>query len=707
MMEEKKTGIQEENTTQKRDKVGIIMMLFHIIFLLASIILILRVIQIQFFYEPHSDYVRYLVPNDRLHKTEPVRGSIMAKDGRLLASSMPMYQIYMDCTVQKEAFRSDKDSTKKEKAWLEKASRLSDGLSKIYGDRSKSEYYRYISHGRVNGRQYAKIGYPVDHETLQELKKLPLFNESSYKGGMIVERTDTRQYPYGALARRTIGSVRNNHDKNSHIGIEGKYDYILHGKEGREWQRKTDAKGWIPNYDSVSVKVENGLDIRTTIDIDMQDIVDKALRQRIKENENIEGGCAIVMETGTGAIRAMVNLKNDDKGEPREIYNYAIGRSGDPGSVFKLATVMTLLEDGKIKSLEEKVPTYKGKWEYQAGKKTRVFRDEYLEKWPESTISIIDAFKISSNNAFRLLACRHYEDNPKHFTDKLYEYKLTETFDFDLTGLATPQLATPDKPNWSGTALPSIAIGYTVNVTPLHILTFYNAVANKGKMMKPYLVEAFEENGHCVKRISPVILNAAICSRATIDTLTRALRAVTAEGTGRGLKDAKCEVAGKTGTAQIPFEIEKNGRKRVVYVDDDGNREHQATFVGFFPADAPEYTTIVVLYKKRGKGNLYGSFAIPAFRTIVDEVYSLSEEWGDEIECRGSMPQMEGGSNALIDDKAELIPAVTGMGLKDAVFTIENNGFRCVFEGVGHVASQSPKAGSKAKKGDTVKIILK
>ncbi|MCM1177465.1 MAG: penicillin-binding protein 2 [Clostridium sp.] len=620
----KRTGIQEENTSGKTDRVGIILMVIHGFFMVAAILLFIRIVRIQLTFEPDPRMISAVKAKSTKKTVEPERGSILAHDGRLLAASTPMYQLYMDCTVQKKAFEEMSDrqeGRKKESEWLAKARELSKGLASTFRDKSADEYYRCISNGRKNGVKYMKIGKDIDHGTLQELKKLPLFNESGYKGGLIVTKIDTRQYPYGALARRAIGHVRNNSEGNGSIGIEGKYNYVLHGKEGIEWKKLTDARQRIPEYDSTSVEVENGMDIRTTLDIDIQDIADRALRKRIKENGNIEGGCAIVMDVKTGAIRAMTNLKIDKDGEPREIYNYAIGRSGDPGSVFKLTTLMTLVEDGHVESLETMVPTYGGNWKYN---KTN-FHDDYLVKWRDKDISIIDAFKISSNNIFRQLACEYYEKDPDRFVKKLYEYKLAEKYDFDLEGLANPVIPRPGSTAWSGTALPSIAIGYTVNVTPLHIITFYNAVANRGKMMKPYLVESFEENGKVKKRFNPTILNGSICSKSTADTLTRALKKVTESGTGSALKNARCKIAGKTGTAQIPFTIKgSNGKDRVVYKDKDGNRMHQATFVGFFPADNPQYTAIIVFYSKLSCSNLYGAFGIPAFKTIVDEMYALN-----------------------------------------------------------------------------------
>ena len=701
---------RDMDSRNKRDRTGVILSVLHFGALCLGAVLILRIAYIQWIYRPDPELERYLTSPVRKELTDPVRGSIMAMDGRLLASSTPMYQIYMDCTVRKDAFLAKgKKGEADEKEWLGKARKLASGLSGIYKDRTADEYYRLITRGRRDGRQYVRIGTMIDHGTLQKVKSLPLFNEGGYKGGIIVEKIDTRQYPYGSLARRVIGYVKNNNitSGNSLIGLEGKFNYLLHGKEGSQWLRRTDNHGWIVDYDSTVVKVSDGKDIRTTINIDIQDIADKALRDRIQDVEDVEGGCAIVMDVRTGAIRAMANLKRDSEGNLREIYNYAIGTAGEPGSVFKLASLMTLIEEGKV-SLEDKVPTFKGKWPH---KNEKIPDDPYLKDWGADEISVSDALKISSNNVFRYLVKEYYGNCPEHFIDKLYEYKLNEKFDFDITGLAAPDIPSPgaDTKVWSGTTLESVAVGYSVSETPLHILTFYNGIANNGKLMKPYLVESIEKNGKVEKRLGPTVLNGSICSKATADTLTRGLKKVVSEGTGRyAFRNAACQVAGKTGTARIAFEFERNGRKIIGYQDDNGMKKHQATFVGFFPADEPRYSAIVVVYSKLSRANFYGAaYAAPVFRKIVDNVYNLDPLWGDEIKASGHMREMKrDGIEAGLDRLSE-VPDLTGLGLKDALYSVENCGYRCEYSGTGHVTGQHPAPGTELKKGGTVRFTLK
>ena len=536
--------------------------------------------------------------------------------------------------------------------------------------------------------------------------------EGRYKSGIIVEKHDSRKYPYGTLARRTIGYVKDNSSQKedekgrSHIGIEGKYDYVLHGKEGEIWLKPTDNKEKIQNYDSTYVKPVDGLDVRTTLDITLQDIVDKAMRKQMSANPKIEDGCAVFMDVRTGAIRAMVNLTKSPKDSSlNEVYNMAIGYGANPGSVFKTTTLMTALEDGYIKSLDDEIPTNEGKLPGYP-------QDDHVKNLVK--ISILHGFEISSNYVFRYLATNNYSDNPKRFMDKLYMYKLGQAFDFDLEGLREPVLPSPDSKSWSSTDLGSVAIGYSVRETPLHTLTFYNAIANKGRMMKPYLVESIEKDGVVKTKKGPSVLNASICSRATADTLLRALKAVTSEGTAYRLKGAKLTVAGKTGTARQSLskeEIEKYGRDPKDNTQTaDGSYHNLATFVGFFPADNPKYSAIICMNSSLIRGSLYGGVGpASAMREIVDAIYTLDPEWGAEVTAMAKVPVMGEDKEMTVrsDMKNPIVPDIIGLGLKDAIFIIENSGLKCSYSGTGHVSSQNPKAGTKVADGSTITFNLK
>lgn len=699
------TAERQNKAKKKRDRIGVILYCFYAIVLVAGFFIIGKMVCIQLFWKPDKDVARFFLPPSTKSVIEPDRGAIIGSDGKLLAMSTPMYQLYMDCTVLKSVFRGKSNPDSLERDWLSKAKAFSDGLAEEVGG-SAGDYYRMIVTGRKDGNRYMRLTADLDRGALLRLQKLPLMKEGRYKSGIIVNKRDSRQYPYGTLARRTIGYVKDNRNSNgnNHIGLEGKYDYALHGKEGEIWLRPTDNRERIQNYDSTYVKPEDGLNVRTTLNITLQDIVDKAMRKQMAANPKINEGCAVIMDVKTGAIRSMVNLTKDPKDSSlNEVYNMAIGFAAEPGSVFKATTLMTVIEDGFVKSLDDVIPMNNG----------------VIPGYPQDThikgngeISVLRGFEISSNYVFRYLAVKNYNDNPKRFLDKLYMYKLGQAFDFDLKGLSEPYIPSPDSKQWSATDLGSTAIGYSVKETPLHILTFYNAIANKGRMMKPYLVESIEKNGAVKTKKGPSVLNASICSKATADTMLRAMRAVTSEGTAKRLKGAKLTVAGKTGTSRQVLskeEIDKYGMSSP-YVTKDGSYHNLATFVGFFPAENPKYSAIVCMKSDLIRGSLYGGVGPAAvMREVVDAIYVLDPEWGNAIISSAKVPQMklDREIHEQADTKNPVVPDVTGLGLKDAMFIIENSGLRCRYTGTGHVTSQTPSPGAKATEGSAITLTLK
>lgn len=699
------TAERQNKAKKKRDRIGVILYCFYAIVLVAGFFIIGKMVCIQLFWKPDKDVARFFLPPSTKSVIEPDRGAIIGSDGKLLAMSTPMYQLYMDCTVLKSVFRGKSNPDSLERDWLSKAKAFSDGLAKEVGG-SAGDYYRMIVTGRKDGNRYMRLTADLDRGALLRLQKLPLMKEGRYKSGIIVNKRDSRQYPYGALARRTIGYVKDNRNSNgnNHIGLEGKYDYALHGKEGEIWLRPTDNRERIQNYDSTYVKPEDGLNVRTTLNITLQDIVDKAMRKQMAANPKINEGCAVIMDVKTGAIRSMVNLTKDPKDSSlNEVYNMAIGFAAEPGSVFKATTLMTVIEDGFVKSLDDVIPMNNG----------------VIPGYPQDThikgngeISVLRGFEISSNYVFRYLAVKNYNDNPKRFLDKLYMYKLGQAFDFDLKGLSEPYIPSPDSKQWSATDLGSTAIGYSVRETPLHILTFYNAIANKGRMMKPYLVESIEKNGAVKTKKGPSVLNASICSKATADTMLRAMRAVTSEGTAKRLKGAKLTVAGKTGTSRQVLSKEEIGKYGMSspYVTKDGSYHNLATFVGFFPAENPKYSAIVCMKSDLIRGSLYGGVGPAAvMREVVDAIYVLDPEWGNAISSSAKIPQMklDREIHEQADTKNPVVPDVTGLGLKDAMFIIENSGLRCRYTGTGHVTSQTPSPGAKATEGSAITLTLK
>lgn len=692
----------------------------YCLFLVLSLVLLGRIIYLQLIWDPNDEtiYLHHFQPRKYMHEIEPERGAIMDCNGKLLAFSTPMYNVNMDCTILKDDYAKDeKEGKEKEAAWRAEAKKMAFGIAEVLQESGKDGnwYYNLIISNRdsksASGRKNKPIARNIDHSTLLKLQELPLFCEGQFKSGMIIRKVDTRQYPYGELARRVIGDVKvdpKDPEANRFVGIEGQYDHILHGKKGIEWMKRTD-KGMIRNVDSTSTAVEHGRDIRTTIDIDIQDIADRALRAQIQENPEVQGGCIVVMEVETGAVKAMVNLSRNSRNSMGEYFNSAIGRPAEPGSVFKTVSLLTLIEDGHVE-LETKIPSNHG-----IMKEYPKLRDEYIPRYESrnktNEISIVDGFEISSNYVFRRLVKDYYGKDEKEFIDRLYEYKLApDAYKFDLTekGATPAYIPDPKGKGWSGTDLISVAIGYTVRQPALNIAMFYNAIANDGKMMKPYIVESIEYNGRTEKRFKPEILNGSICSKATADSVTRALKMVTLEGTASKLKNAKCVVAGKTGTARIVLNKEERGGSSDPFINSNGQKKHQGTFVGFFPADNPKYTAIVTIWSGLTSQNFYGgAYPAAAFKEIVDAVWSLDSSWGEDHATTGKVPQMKAGFIETEKGTGLPVPDLKGMGLKDAIYAIENNGYRCSYEGIGHVVKQTPAAGTEYKKGQTISIVLK
>ncbi len=706
----------ETRKEKAKNKPSRVLMHLRLIFLAVSVVVACKIIYLQYIWEPNPKFVKDFKPAKQKEVIEPERGSILDHNGRLLAISTPLYNIRMDCYVQKEHNEQDKEKgAEEEEKWLKNARLLSGGLARTLKEPGKDSlyYWNLIRKSRTEKKRYVSIARNIDHGVLLELQELPLFNLPGHKGGLIVEKVDRRLYPYGGLARRVIGYVKNNDDTSAiHVGIEGKYHYLLHGTKGVAWKKKTDKWKSIEDKDSTYTAAEDGADVRTTLDINMQDIADKALRKNMAANQYIKEGCVVVLDVKTGAVRAMVNLQKDSVGNCFESFNMAAGRPAEPGSVFKAVTLTTLLEDRKV-GLETRIATKHGIMEEYPIKE--VAQDQYIVNYErntgESSIPVIHGFQISSNYVFRRLVKDFYGENPEEFTSRLHSYNLGANFDFELTekGSGKPSIPDPDEKSWSRTSLISSAIGYSVKVTPLQIATFYNAIANDGKMMKPYIVECTERDGVAEKVNEPMLLN-SICSKATADTLTRALKRVTSDGTAKVLRNARCQVAGKTGTSRMYLTPKEQKGSGNPYEDINGRKKHQGTFVGFFPADDPKYTAIVVTYTgllDMGKNVYGGAEAAKTFKDIVDGVWSYETEWSQEIEADGDIPEMKAKNITTDRTEGSPVPDVKGMGLSDALYTIENCGYICEYSGAGHVSSQSPAAGSAARKGQTIKIVLR
>lgn len=652
---------------------------------------------------------------------KPQRGNILDCRDRLLAITLPTYTIELDCSLRREWNRQQTKRSKEhpgktvgevnEENWRKDARALAKGLPGILQDGRdaawfEKEIFRRRNSNEKNLNRTLRIADNVDYATLQKIRELPLADRSRYSGGVIVTPKYGREYPYGTLAQRTIGYVRNNDEGRMAKGVEGSFNYELHGEPGVEWMKMVDGKELVIETDSVSVPVKNGNDVRLTLDIDMQDIADRALRKYAEGDEKIADACMIVMEVKTGAIKAMVNLHRGKDGKLDETLNIALTQATCPGSVFKTVGLMTELEDGKT-TLETRLDIDRLQKLPKPFEKKDKYLVDYVKKTGNKTISVREGLEISSNHVFIALALDNYRRNPKEFTSRYYDYGFGTDWNFDITGMAKTVIPDPDSKGWTYSDLGSLSYGYSIEVTPLHTLAFYNAIACGGNLMKPYIVDAVLKDGKTVHRAKPVSMNKSICSKATADTLRRALRCVVTNGTGSALRKAKCSVAGKTGTARmiLPKEIRT---KKDPFLSVDNERRFQGSFAGFFPAEDPVYSAIVVVYTGMTKTPYYGgNIPAKALNEVVNELYAMDPRWRPSVSGNGSIPDAPQRTVLTGGRDSGYVPDVTGMGLNEALYVIENSGYQCRFSGTGHVGSQSPAAGKALKKGGTVTIALK
>ncbi|MCQ2154481.1 MAG: penicillin-binding protein 2 [Bacteroidales bacterium] len=601
---------------EKSDKV---MTLLWALFILAGfalcVILLVKVIC----YKEDKKFGPYLVPQNRMTALTPVRGDILDYKNRILATSTLVYEARLDCTIAKDT------------AWSNNVRPLAKDLARVVGEKTEEQYYSMLQKARSKGNRFLLLGKNLTQLEINEVRKMPIVSKGRFHGGYMEERSQKRLYPYGYSARRTIGYVKNNADSTSDgKGIEGTFDNYLHGKDGCQVLRRSDY-GMIPVNDSRNKAADNGVDIRTTIDIDIQNIADEALRKTVESSDLIEKACVIILESKTGAVRAMVNLGRDQQGNIGEWDNYAVRNAEAPGSVFKGAVVMAMLEDGYVTSLNHKIPTYGGHWTYN-GKVYDDTKHVGPKRYPGGIIKLREAFEMSANNPFRQLVCDNYGKNPARFIKKIKGFGLIDTIDFDLNGVTPPFILDPSikkrtaKGFWDGGTFPRMAIGYCMELSPLNIVTFYNAIANGGKMMKPYLVDAIVDGGEVLRKFEPTVMHESICRQATADTLKKVMGLVTSDKGGTAywqLHGAVCPIAGKTGTAQRLFRM-SNGKWGY---DDNGVESQQGSFVGFFPSDNPKYTGIVVVWSKPSARNFFGAtYAAPPFREIADKIYCLNED---------------------------------------------------------------------------------
>lgn len=646
--------------------------LAYAIFLVIAVTAIVRIVDLQFFNSDIKTGV-YSKKTTRDDVIEPIRGSILAADGRHMAFSTPEYFIALDCTVSADT------------TFNNNVRPLAEALAKNYGERSADEYVNLLRSRRAAGKGYTRLlKKHVGYDEMKQISTYPLLCLGRATGGLLIEQIDHREYPYDKLAYRTLGYLRSSEDR-PRIGVEGALDSVLRGTPGVRPMRLIDKGIWIPDAEKAEIAAINGQDVQISIDIDMQDIAQRALLRKIENEPDLEAGTVIVMEVATGEIRAMVNVEKDEKGKFTEQYNYAIGRLGEPGSVFKLATLVTALEDKKITlDTQQSADVF---WHYYRVKKP--FEDTYLRNY--STITIRKGLEISSNNVFRRIAGEKYDKNPQEFVDKLNnERRISYNYDFDLPGMGKARISDPGSPKWSAADLPQIGMGYAVELTPLHILNFYNAIANDGVMVKPHLFVNLQRGGE-VEYTYPIETIGRVCSKETAAKAREALRGVVIGENGtarRAFANCKVNVAGKTGTARIS--LPQGG-----YVDASGRKKHQGSFVGFFPYENPKYSIIVVVYSRLAAKNFYGgTWGGPVACEIIDNIYASSPGWNSPILSSGAMPQIAHERHSSQNDTIHGVPNVVGMGLRDAMYILESQGYKVAAKGRGKIVEQSPRAGT-------------
>ena len=650
-----------------------------------------------------------------VYKTDEVpanRGDILSDDGRLLASSVPYYSVYIDTRS------TGMDS----QTWVQGIDGLCDGLSKIIGLKSAADWKRDLTDARRRGERYHLIKRRVSHNTMKELKELPIFRYGRYRGGFIAEVENQRIRPHLRLASRTIGYLTRGSAGNV-VGLEGAYDADLTGLNGSVLKQRLTGGAWMPVNNKNSVEPRDGNDILTTINVDLQDVAEAALERQLKKH-NAHHGVVVLMEVKTGDIKAIANLEIGDDGFYHESYNYAVGESTEPGSTFKLASFIAALEDGLIE-LGDTVDTADGKVKYY----DKTIRDTKRGGYGKLTVK--EVFEKSSNVGTAKIIYENYKGRPGDYVDRLYRMGLNDKLGIDIKGEGAPLIRYPGDKYWSGISLPMMSHGYEVQMTPLQILTLYNAVANGGRMMKPRIVREIQYHGKTISKIDSEVLNPAICSRSTIEKVRELLEGVVENGTAKNLDNETYRIAGKTGTAQIANE--KYGYKH------GGRVSYQASFVGYFPADQPVYSCIVVV-NAPSNSVYYGNLvAGPVFKEIADKVYAtrffnepgepefslprikkgyvddtryLLAELGLAYSVKTKTKWVEPSSNTDTLDLKEielienLVPNVNGMGLKDALFLLENSGLKVMVEGRGKVVRQSMRPGIRIVPGSTIKIEL-
>ncbi len=658
----------------------------------------------------------------------PVRGNILSCDGRLMASSLPEFKLFMDFKAGGE---------KKDSLWKVKVDSICEGLHEIFPEKSAAEFKAHLEEGHKKMSQNWPIWHKrVPYDIYSQVKKLPVFNLSKFKGGFHIVEFNARQRPFGSLARRTIGDMFGAKDT-ARCGLELSYDSILRGKKGLLKRRKVMNK-----YLSITeMEAIDGADIVTTIDVGMQDLAERAVIDELREiNGNV--GVAIIMEVQTGDIKAIVNMTKCSDGEYREVKNNAVADLLEPGSVFKTASLMVALDDGVVDTTYM-VETGSGIWDMYGAK----MRDHNWHKGGYQTISLPRTLEVSSNIGVSRIIDRFYGKNPEKFVEGINRLGLSANLNLPLVGATAPRIRMPKKNsrgqyiNWSKTALPWMSIGYETQIPPISTLTFYNAIANNGKMVRPRFVQRIVKDGEVIQEFPTEVIKEKICKEKTLREMQTILEHVVSQGLGKKAGSPSFKVAGKTGTAQVSKGA--GGYKT-------GMTNYLLSFAGYFPADAPRYSCIVCI-QKSGLPASGGGMSGLVFHNIAEGIMAQSLKL-DVADARDSMsifmPDVKNGNilaadyvlshlgitankdwngsyldgnpiwgmakrekNSVVLAKTpvyakNIVPDVSGMGARDAVYLLETRGIKVRMTGRGKVHEQSLAPGHVIRKGETCVLKL-
>ncbi|WP_075341117.1 penicillin-binding protein [Tenacibaculum agarivorans] len=612
------------------------------------------------------------------------RGNVYAGDGNLLATSVSNYTIRMDVMSVKD------------RVFEKNIAALTEELSDMLG-RTPKYYEKKLREAKQKRNRYLLIAKNLGYNDYMRMKSFPIFNLGVYRGGFIAERKTVREHPIGKIAERTVGYS----DHRGGAGIEGAFSDYMEGKNGWRLKQKIAKGQWKPLSDTNEKEPEDGKDVITTIDVNMQDITHYALLKQLEYFE-ADHGCAVVMETATGEIKAISNLGRTSNGRYYEKRNYAVWESHEPGSTFKLASLMAALED-KVVDTSEVVDTEKGKIFINNKKVEDSQWDGY------GKISLARVFEVSSNVGIVKTIQKHYDRNPEKFLKRIRQFGLDQQTGVKIVGEGEPFIPTPKGKSWSPIALEWMSWGYGVSLTPLQILMFYNAVANNGELVKPRFVKALKTGGKTVKEFDKVVVKKRIAKQITIDKVTKVMENVVKKGTAKDIYSPNFSMAGKTGTAKkfIPRRKNSKGEWEGGYYS---NQKYVASFAGFFPVEEPEYSCIVVIHEPDPMKGYYGAkVAAPVFKEIAHKIYTSTPSSVQKVTdsvVTASISKDYNSYYTVLNKYKTIMPRVVGMSAMDAISILENMGLKVKISGVGKVMEQSINKGEKITKGATVYLKL-